>query len=231
MHGSPFNLYCVNSTLYSSPLSISRFDFVREMTYNITERLVVLLKNILRIGFDIDGVLCSIIPECLSAGKKHGLIPEDVKISDICDDFKKQFDWTDEQKNMVFNEFFYKTLPPHQNVIKSIKKWLLDGHYILYITARQNNNTVHMACIDWLKEHGIYDYSQGCIHEHSSLKYIKAQEHNLQIFIDDHPKVIETMIDKIEHPFLLEGPINHGCLDGYRFSWLEISEKINSMIK
>lgn len=187
------------------------------------------MKNILRIGFDIDGVLCSIIPECLAAGKKYGLIPENVQISDICDDFKKQFNWSENDKNMVFNADFYKGLVAHQNVIKTIKKWLSDGHYILYITARQSDNEIHNACVDWLKENAIYDGSGGCIHEHSSLKYIKAEEHNLQIFIDDHPKVIKTMIGKIKHPFLMEGPINHGCLDGYRYSWDEIKEKIEKL--
>ncbi len=71
--------------------------------------------NILRIGFDIDGVLCSFLPECLEASKKYGLIPSDIQLINIKEDIREQFNWPQGIDREVFNaDFYYKLQTPFQ---------------------------------------------------------------------------------------------------------------------
>jgi uncharacterized HAD superfamily protein len=183
------------------------------------------LSKILRIGFDIDGVLCSFIPECLEASKKMGLVPENTTINEIRYDIRKQFclDY-DLFDRIILTDDFYFSLPPNMEIINDIRNWLNDGHYIIFITSRPDKN--RDITEKWLNKYDIFNKSAGLLHESSAYKYKKAKEHNLNIFIDDYPKVIESMINVLNNPFLLEGPCNHGQLKLYRNSWENIRRKI-----
>lgn len=181
-------------------------------------------------GFDIDGVLCSIIPECVAKGKQWGVIPEHIEVTDIYTDIRKQFNWPEGLGEQIFNADFYMSLPPHMDVIKSIKKWQEDGHYIVFITARRPEKGVGAACVDWLDRQNVLEKSSGCLHTDSGLKYQLAEELELQVFVDDYPKVIRNMIGKVPYPFLLEGPINKDCDDLQVYKWSEIEAIIEHLM-
>jgi len=180
-------------------------------------------------GFDIDGVLCSFLPECLAAAQKVGLVPEYIKVEDIHDDMRRQFNWPSEGYDNVFTEEFILSLPPKTNVINDVKEWIKNGHDIFYITSRSEEKEAEPT-IKWLEKYGLLKGSKGIIHEKSDLKYIHALENKIQVFVDDYPKVIRTMIGVIDYPFLLEGPINRGHLDSYIHTWSEIKREINDLI-
>ena len=181
--------------------------------------------KVFRMGFDIDGVLCSIIPECLSAAQKVGLVPPHITVEDINTDMRIQFNWPSDGYEKVFTNEFTLSLPPNMDVINDIKSWIKEGHYVIFITARPDQEKE--STIEWMNKYDLLDGSQGIIQIKSALKYIKAQEHNLEIFVDDYPKVIETMDGVIKYPFLLNGPLNRCHEDKYE--WNEIRDKINSL--
>lgn len=182
----------------------------------------------LRIGSDIDGVLCSILPECIQAGKNHSLIPDHIQMSDIVDDLARQFDWPENAKEEIFNEEFYMNLPAHWDVVDSVIEWKKQGHEIFFITARPHQ--YKDVTFGWLQKHNLINNPEYCIHTTSGDKYKDAQRLNLDVFIDDYPKVIKNMKGIVPHMYVLKGPINQHY-DGDVFEWDEIKASINKLIR
>lgn len=181
----------------------------------------------LKLGFDIDGVLCSIIPELIEAAKKHNLIPKNIKISDIHDDLRKQFNLPDNSFDNALSAEFYSQLTPYENVIKDIQRWINNGHYVVFVTAR--SVSIKETTLEWLGKYNLLEKSKGCLHCPSAEKYKTIKELELDVFVDDYPKVIKTLIDIVPYLFLMKGPINQGHIDEYRHDWEEIRDYIDQL--
>lgn len=183
----------------------------------------------MKIGFDIDGVLCDLINSYINKLKENSMIDENISEKDIYTDLKIQFNFSAEQEKQILNYDLYYNLHPNMEIINDIRSFIDHGYEILYITARYNDDEIKQATIDWLRKYDIFDRSQGCIHERSDFKYIHAKENNLDFFIDDYHKVIKSMKGIIPYPFLLKGTVNKNISDLKRYEWGEIKNTIKDL--
>lgn len=182
----------------------------------------------MKIGFDIDGVLCNLLKNYINKLKLYNIIEENISEKDIYTDLKIQFNFSDKIEKQILNYDLYYNLPPNLGIIYDIKKFMNSGYEILYITARYNNDETKQATIDWLKKYDIFDRSFGCIHEKSALKYIHAKENNLDFFIDDYHKVIRSMKGIVPYPFLLKGMRNKND-DLIEYEWRDVKKIIEDL--
>jgi hypothetical protein len=184
--------------------------------------------EIKRLGFDLDGVLVEILPSLLQAGKDRGIVPLETKVEDIHEGIHIQFGWSEEEQSEVLTPEFFYALPPKTEIVEQVQSWLYAGYDITYITARHAQH-IDMS-IRWLEKYSLWRNSSGIHSAKSAEKYKMAEELKLEIFVDDHQKVIKEMIGIIPYPFLLATNLNLNECCGYRDDWSEIKDKINELI-
>lgn len=142
----------------------------------------------MKLGFDIDDTIADAMGFCIPRLNKHfnkNIKPEEVngRYCDVyniaqleIDDFFKEFG------NDIFEE-----LDAFNNASNYINKWYNDGHEIVIITARPE--TARESTVNWLKENGVSYHDIFFDEEKSKL----AKDLGIELFFDDHPKVVEAM--------------------------------------
>lgn len=183
-----------------------------------------------RFGFDLDGVIADIIPALYKKSLKMELVPSDTKCSDIHDAIHIQFNWPDGLFAKVMDADFFYDLEPIPYILKMVQNLLNIDQYVMFITSRHVEEDYMIAdkTIDWLKKYNIWDKSYGCFFTTSDGKYEIAKKHNLDLFVDDYPKVINNMNGHIKYPCLLATQTNQN--DERRQTWNVIEEKIKELI-
>jgi hypothetical protein len=183
------------------------------------------------IGFDLDGVVFNCIDELILTYKGLNLIPQDFKKSDLTySRMYRQFglDREVEETEILCAEFFSK-LMIYPDIVYDIKRWMLMGVNVCFVTARRTN------CVDITKERlnefGLLN--DNIFFSRTSLKHNVIYELGLKGFVDDDPVVITNLNGNI--PFVGCIPYSYnsecGLLDGVtREYWPEMANKIDTLI-
>jgi hypothetical protein len=74
----------------------------------------------MKIGFDIDGVLCDLINSYINKLKENNIIDENVSEKDIYTDLKIQFNFSEEQEKQILNYDLYYNLNPNMEIISQL---------------------------------------------------------------------------------------------------------------
>ena len=147
-------------------------------------------------------------------------------------DFDKAFGW-DEQNSVKFmNAYIRQALTeakPKEDAVEIIKKLKTEGHTIMIITARHDNNIqdVYNISKDWLKR---YDIPYDKLVVNSTDKAEKCKENGINLFIDDIINNCENVHNELNIPvYLFDSPYNqkHENTAIKRvFSWKELYGEI-----
>jgi uncharacterized HAD superfamily protein len=141
-----------------------------------------------KLGFDIDDTIAdsfSYYLPLLNEKFNKNITVNDVngRLSDVYDIPKSLMD--EFFKN--FGNEIFEDLSPFPKSVETINKWYDEGHEIIIITARPLT-AVERTKI-WLKQNGIKYHELYFDEEKSNL----AKDLNLNAFVDDYPKVVESM--------------------------------------
>lgn len=146
------------------------------------------------IGFDIDDTVADgmsvFIPEQNKFFKTNIKIEEigqalvNYKIYEIYNTTPEIFD------KYIYDSgpFLLPTLKPIKGFVDLVNKLYNEGHIIYFVTARPEENTKELT-LNWLKSngfkfHGVY---------HSKTKVEICKKLGIQVFIDDHPIIINNL--------------------------------------
>jgi len=152
------------------------------------DRDKVVTKLFRELGFDIDDTIADGVGFFVPQLNKH--FNRDVKLEDVdgrfCDVYGIEQPLIDKFFKSFGNDIF-KNLEAFPKVVECINKWYDEGYKITIITARPLE--AKETTITWLAEKGVKYHELLFDEEKSQL----AKERGIEIFVDDHPKVVEAM--------------------------------------
>ena len=108
-------------------------------------------------------------------------------------DFSKVFGWNYDEVNSFFRKYYLdalKEIEPKFNVKEVLTKLKNEGHEIIFITIRNDNecggeNKAYRMTAEWFKKHAIpYDE----LHIGISNKKVFCLKNNIDVFMDDSEK-------------------------------------------
>ena len=185
----------------------------------------------MNIGIDIDNVISDydncFIEECLKHDKT---LKNSGIINSNSANIFGMFDWTPEEADCFYRnnaERIAVNLKPVQHSKEYIDKLKADGHKIIIITARDNDDYInpHTLTKTWLSENHIC-YDKLIITKTTSEKVEKCLENNINIMIDDSKTVYLDCI-KSNIPALLMDIIGNRDINAIRvYSWKEIYDRV-----
>jgi uncharacterized HAD superfamily protein len=182
------------------------------------------------IGFDIDDTVSNSVGLHVPLLNKH--FNRDIKIEDVdgrfCDVYGIEQPLIDEffrnAGNTIFND-----LEPFATSVDRINKWYEQGHTIYFITARPQS--ANEPTKQWLSKYGIK------YHElfHDEQKADLAKSLNVDLFVDDYPKVVEAM-KKVGIPTVfMDIPKNRGNKTSEGIvrakDWNEVYASVNQFLE
>lgn len=191
----------------------------------------------MRIGIDIDNVLANYNEELLRNYLIHdkklrntGIVDSNMYIS------KGMFDWTKEEKEQFFNENIDNivlNLKPIGNCKEIIDKLKNDGNDIYIVTGRKNRDykdPINMT-LNWLKRYNInYDKIVFTDSYDKMSKAVECKNHNIDIMIEDDPRICKNLKDNNINLFIMETEYNRECTEYERvYNWDDIYNKIKCM--
>lgn len=145
----------------------------------------------MRIGLDIDDTICNthivLMKYAIKYNKENTNKP---MIKYNTNNFSEVFGWSKEETYKIFKEYYLQVLreiEPKFNVKEVLTKLRNEGHKIIFITVRDDNecgglNTAYNKTSDWLKKYNIpFDE----LHIDIKDKKTFCQENNIDIFMDD----------------------------------------------
>lgn len=157
------------------------------------------------IGFDIDDTISDSIGLHVPLMNKH--FNRDMKVEDVdgrfCDVYGIDQPLIDEFFRNAGTSIFaqLKPLPKSVEVVNNLYE---QGHTIYLITARPEN--AYETTKEWLNKYGIK------YHEliHDGQKSELAKKLNIDLFVDDYPKVVEAMKEVGIQTIFMDIPKNRG---------------------
>lgn len=179
----------------------------------------------MKLGFDIDCTLNNIHYHAVDVFNKVLGTKVTYKQVDKTKSiyFNEAFNMTLEERKNVWaaNEYeIYSTCSPLPFAVETLNKWESEGHDIFYITARKNTAEIVTLTKDWLLHHGFpYKESQFHIGMKDEDKSSIIQFLKLDMFVDDKPSVIDTLIrDKVNFQ-IKDQPYNRHYSNRRILSW------------
>lgn len=140
------------------------------------------------LGFDIDDTIADGVG--FFVPKLNSFFNRDVKLSDVDGRFCDVYGIPQIEIDEFFKSFgndIFKNLETLPKVVDFINEWYDKGHQIIIITARPLE--AKEVTVKWLSEKGIKYHEIFFDEEKSQL----AKEKKIELFIDDHPIVVEAM--------------------------------------
>lgn len=141
-----------------------------------------------KLGFDIDDTIADGVGYFVQKLNEH--FDRNVKVEDVDGRFCDVYDIPQHKIDEFFKSFgndIFKYLETFPKVVECINGWYDEGHNVTIITARPleaKEVTEEWLSLKGIKYHElIFDEEKGQI----------AKEKGIEIFVDDHPKVVEAM--------------------------------------
>lgn len=177
----------------------------------------------MKIGFDLDEVLCNIIDPFLDSIYYNFGLRFDIDIFQHYDFYKNSYT-PDEKLNtkiadklveiVAKKDKLYDSPPPHKEMVAVLKSLHQEGHEVHIITAR------HASCYDltasWLSKEGV-PHNSLSLTGLRSCKGATIKSLSLDYFVDDHTDNIESALAADENLhgniFLVDKPYNRWYSD------------------
>lgn len=157
-----------------------------------------------KLGFDIDDTIADSVG--LSVSLLNEYFDRDVKLEDVdgrfCDVYGIDQSLIEEFYKK-YSDTIFRNIGTMPNAVEYINKWYDEGHEIVIITARPEEEAKEVT-VNWLKEKGI-KYHQLHFNEEKS---VLAKEIGLDLFVDDFPKIAEAMFEKEITTLFMDLPKN-----------------------
>lgn len=173
----------------------------------------------MKIGIDIDNVISDSSPEYLK--KFNDKFNTEVKYTEIRSYFFTSKDTGVEEvriseffDNLLIDEEFQVNIPPYPEALTVIRKWINEGYFIHYITARPEVS--RKATEMWLKKYRLtgknttVDLFNGAkFRNDASYKKMTAKSLGIDLLIEDSREMARVMDFPV---LLLDRPWNKGKL-------------------
>lgn len=140
------------------------------------------------LGFDIDDTVADGNRYFVQALNKY--LNRDLKYEDVRGRLNESYGVDQSVLDAFFKDLgdkFLTELKPLEGAVESVNNLYDAGHQIIFITARHQNN--NEATKRWLSDNG-FRYHKLI---HSETKIQEALDEKIDLFVDDHPKIIENM--------------------------------------
>lgn len=185
----------------------------------------------MRIGFDLDGVIVDGINEIWREVLRRGHAPADHTVGEMRGSIEETYGIAEDEFKDILSCDLYRRCKPIDEVMEDVRRWRDEGHYIVYITARSERFTpgIEAETEKWLERHGLLDGTAGVEYIRTQKKWSRAQEHELDAFIDDDARAIIGMQGIVEHPFLMMAPYNVEVTYLRRMTWPEIRQQLDRL--
>ena len=188
----------------------------------------------MRIGFDIDDTLIQLRKHAFGIYKRklnkdfsdeifHGI--DTVEIH-------RPFELSDEEGTQMWQdnrpEIYFTNCPAYEHAIEVLNELVKEGHDIFYITARPKGYC--KQTIEWVKELGfpVVDSQFYCgMEDHEKVEIIKDLQ--LDFYIDDKPKVLDTLADLSTHLIVFNQAYNQHAKYTRLYKWDEFVNIINKI--
>ena len=173
----------------------------------------------MRIGIDIDDTLT----------KTSEIFPKKMK------EYRKKYHLKWQLSNEQFHHFtkeygseIYLNVKEKKHAIAVIQKWISEGHEIYFITARSNKDipNAQKFTIEYLKKRNI-EYKEIVFDAYN--KYFASKKFNLDIYIDDQEKMLDTFPPK--DAYLIRFVPNKKVTSKYKTvtNWKEIEKIVENL--
>jgi len=166
----------------------------------------------LRLAFDLDGVVCDIEKAMMKVAKeKYGvnIIQNEIRTFDFC----KPTGLTKEQVEDIVTICIvnYKLPKPNRGAISFLKKYYQEtGKQLLFITSRYNNKAATDGTSNWL-HWWLRPTPWECSFCNGGTKSDRLIEKEVDIFIEDRVKNAEELADRERCVWLMDKPWNQHC--------------------
>ena len=148
----------------------------------------------MRIGLDIDDTICNTNFVLMKYAYKYNEETENRELLKYnTNDFSKVYGWNYKEVNSFFRKYYLdalKDIEPKFNVKEILTKLKNEGHEIIFITIRNDNeccgeDEAYRITEEWLKK---YEIPYNELHIAISDKKSFCKENNIDVFMDDSEK-------------------------------------------
>jgi uncharacterized HAD superfamily protein len=183
--------------------------------------------GLLRVGFDLDGVIVALAEECLTWFKQHGHIAPTVTLEEVT-----QFNFEDclpgvtaeISRQMFANGAVFRFAKPHYGGLRVLNELTAAGCETRIITARFGQS-IREETAAWLAEHGA-QYTQ--LHfARPEEKHLLARELGIDVFLEDKLCTARELAKECRLAGLIDMPWNRSPYPEARklrrfYSWSEV---------
>lgn len=188
----------------------------------------------MRFGFDIDDTLLNIREHAFHIYNKklNKQVPLDefYKIKRL--EIHEPFGMDDDQGNKMWNdteeEIYFSNVRPFPGAVELLQQLEKDGHEIYYITARRKKHGEQTK--KWLKQRGFPvrdDRFFWGMKDEEKIEFIKKL--NLDVYVDDSPHVLTTLVHEPIHVFIKDQPYNREFQLPRFADWAEFRQMIENL--